>query len=83
MSQSLLKIKQVKLIELMKSKILGLYKSVGHTDQTVKEEARQEIEEVNLPEPKILLVEDKTRIKRYEVTGNLNNNLSDLIFNNS
>ena len=65
-----------------KDKILGLYKNLKDTNQTVKEEARQEIEEGDLPEPKIRLIEDKTRVKKYEVTGNLNNNLSDLIFNN-
>ena len=77
-----IKDKASKTYKLMKSKILGLYKSVGHTDQTVKEETRQEIEEGDLTEPKIILIGDTTRIKKYEVTGNLNNNLSNLIFNN-
>ena len=55
---------------LMKSRILGLYKNLGYTDQTVKEEARQEIEEGgDLPEAKILLIEDKTRIKKVRSYG--------------
>ena len=77
-----IKDKSGKAYRLMKSQILGLYKSVGHTDQTVKEETRQEIEEGDSTEPKIILIGDTTRIKKYEVTGNLNNNLSNLIFNN-
>ena len=64
-----------------KDKILGLYKNLKDKS-VVQEEVKQVPDEGDLTEPKIILVEDKTRIKKYEVTRNLNNNLSDLIFDN-
>ena len=67
---------------LMKSRILGFYNNFNYADKTFKKKAIQEIEEGDLPEATISIVEDKIRIKKYEVTGNLNNNLSDLIFDN-